>query len=92
MTNEDEIWALMREGIARDPDLKRKLEALNPRMSLSRAIAEYVRIVREHVAATPDEAEAADRILDQMEERGITDADAFLDAVRRGEIRLRHAS
>jgi hypothetical protein len=92
VTDNDEVWAMMREALARDPDLRRETSNLNPRMPLSRAVAEYVRLLRERVAATPDEHEAADRILGEMEQRGITDPDAFLDAVRRGEIRLPQAS
>jgi hypothetical protein len=72
-----------------DPEWASYVASLNPNIPLRRAVEEYLRFVKERLGLTPEEIEAADRILALMQEHGYTNADEMADAVRRGKVSLR---
>lgn len=72
-----------------DPEWASYVASLNPNIPLRRAVEEYLRFVKERLGLTPEEIEAADRILALMQEHGYTNTDEMADAVRRGKVSLR---
>jgi hypothetical protein len=71
-----------------DPEWTSYVASLSPSMPLRRAVEEYLRFVKERVGLTPEEIDAADRILGLMEERGFSSPDEIAEAVARGKVNL----
>ena len=72
-----------------DPEWASYVASLSPNMPLRRAVEEYLRFVKERLSLTPEEIEAADRILALMQEKGITSPDEITEAVKGGRVSLR---
>jgi len=72
-----------------DPEWASYVASLSPNMPLRRAVEEYLRFVKERLGLTPEEIEAADRILALMQEQGITSPDEITEAVKGGRVSLR---
>jgi len=72
-----------------DPEWASYVASLSPNMPLRRAVEEYLRFVKERLGLTPEEIEAADRILALMQEKGITSPDEITEAVKGGRVSLR---
>jgi len=72
-----------------DPEWASYIASLSPNIPLRRAVEEYLRFVKERLGLTPEEIEAADRILALMQEQGYTSADEIAEAVRGGKVNLR---
>ena len=72
-----------------DPEWASYVAGLSPNMPLRRAVEEYLRFVKERLGLTPEEIEAADRILALMQEQGITSPDEITEAVKGGRVSLR---
>jgi len=89
MTNDDQPWtAFVRETLSEDPEWARHLRGLNPRISLRKAIQDYVHVVASRAALTPKDAETAELIFAAMREHGYKTVDSFLVAAARGEVHL----
>ena len=72
-----------------DPEWASYVASLSPNMPLRRAVEEYLRFVKERLGLTPEEIEAADRILALMQEQGISSPDEITEAVKGGRVSLR---
>jgi len=72
-----------------DPDWASYVASLSPNIPLRRAVEEYLRFVKERLGLTPEEIEAADRILALMQEQGYTSPEEIAEAVRGGKVSLR---
>jgi len=72
-----------------DPEWASYVASLSPNIPLRRAVEEYLRFVKERLGLTPEEIEAADRILALMQEQGYTSTDEIAEAVRGGKVSLR---
>ena len=71
-----------------DPEWTAYVASLSPNIPLRRAVEEYLRFVKERLGLTPEEIEAADRILTLMEERGIGSPEEIADAVAHGKVSI----
>jgi hypothetical protein len=89
MTNDDHPWtAFVRETLTKDNEWAEHVASLNPRMSLRKAIEDYVHTLKSRAAVTPQDEEAAELILAAMRQHGFDTVDAFLVALDRGDVSL----
>ena len=72
-----------------DPEWASYVASLSPNIPLRRAVEEYLRFVKERLGLTPEEIDAADRLLALMQEEGLTSPDEIAEAVRGGKVSLR---
>jgi len=72
-----------------DPEWASYVASLSPNIPLRRAVEEYLRFVKERLGLTPEEIEAADRILALMQEQGLASPDEIADAVKGGKVSIR---
>jgi hypothetical protein len=90
MTNEPRPFSKFLLDLLRDdPEWASYVASLNPNLPLRRAVEEYLRFVKERLGLTPEEIEAADRILALMQEQGYTSPEEIAEAVRGGKVSLR---
>jgi len=88
MANEQQPWdSFLRGMLADDPEWANYVATLSPRTPLNRAVEGYVQMLKSRVALTPEEAEAAEQILSAMQKQGFQDADEFLEALERGDVK-----
>ena len=71
-----------------DPEWASYVASLSPNIPLRRAVEEYLRFVKERLGLTPEEIEAADRILALMQEQGYTSPQEIAEAFARGRVSL----
>jgi hypothetical protein len=83
MKHANQPWAAFLQDANADPEWQRVAATFGPRTPLSRAVAEYIRILNARVAATPDELRDAAATLAVFEEMGVADADEFLALIER---------
>jgi hypothetical protein len=89
MTNDDQPWtAFVRETLSKDHEWAEHVASLNPRMSLRKAIEDYVHTLKSRAAVTPQDEQAAELILAAMRLHGFDTVDAFLVALDRGDVSL----
>jgi hypothetical protein len=89
MTNDDQPWtAFVRETLSDDNEWAKHVASLNPRMSLRKAIEDYVHTLKSRAAVTPQDEQAAELILAAMRLHGFDTVDDFLVALDRGDVSL----
>jgi hypothetical protein len=89
MTNDDQPWtAFVRETLSDDNEWAKHVASLNPRMSLRKAIEDYVHTLKSRAEVTPQDEQAAELILAAMRLHGFDTVDAFLVALDRGDVSL----
>jgi hypothetical protein len=89
MTNDDQPWtAFVRETLSKDHEWAEHVAGLNPRMSLRKAIEDYVHTLKSRAEVTPQDEQAAELILAAMHLHGFDTVDAFLVALDRGDVSL----
>ncbi len=89
MTNDDQPWTdFVRETLSKDHEWAEHVASLNPRMSLRKAIEDYVHTLKSRAAVTPQDEQAAELILAAMRLHGFDTVDAFLVALDRGDVSL----
>jgi hypothetical protein len=90
MTREGQLWEdFLRGALADDPEWEKYLATLSPRTPLREALAGYLRLLKQRVAATPDEAIHAAELLAEIEARGLNSTDDLVAAVERRKRRPR---
>ena len=90
MSNEPRPFSKFLLDLLRDdPEWASYVASLNPNIPLRRAVEDYLRFVKERLGLTPEEIEAADRILTLMQEQGYTSAEEIAKAVKGGNVNLR---
>ena len=90
MTNEPRPFSKFLLDLLRDdPEWADYVASLSPNLPLRKAVEEYLRFVKERLGLTPEEIEAADRILALMQAQGLTSPDEIAEAVKGGKVSLR---